>query len=85
MFSCPCELADKNNNIHKSEDQEIIHIGKRKENNVNRTTEVKLKTLKQSEMTFISNSRKQNNKECPNRSTNNGNMVQRLKRYVVYE
>ncbi len=54
-------------------------------NKVNRTTEVQLKTIQPSEMALLSNSWWQNRKERPYRSTNNEDMVQRPKLYVVCE
>ena len=38
--------------------------------------------IKPSEMAFLSNSRWQNRKERPNRSTNNGDMDEKAKRLV---
>ena len=35
--------------------------------------------MKSSEMAALSNSRWQNNKECPNQSTNNGDKTERAK------
>ncbi len=42
-------------------------------------------SAKNSEMSFLSNSRLQNRKKHPNRFTNNGDMAETTKRYIVYE
>ena len=47
--------------------------------------EKKRGAMKPSEMAFLSNSRWQNSKERPNRSTNNGHMVVKAKCDVVSE
>ena len=41
--------------------------------------------MKPPEMAFLSNSRWQNRKEHSNRSTNNGDLAETAKRYVVCE